>query len=126
MSNRRVILVADDEPDIRHLASLRLKEAGHDVIEAIDGEEALRLARERAPDLFLLDVMMPGLNGYEVTEAIRADAALAATPVILLTARVEEEDLASGYASGADDYVRKPFKAADLHEVVERALAGDS
>jgi DNA-binding response OmpR family regulator len=117
-----LILVADDDEDILTLVAVRLELAGYDLIKARSGDEALRMAREHSPDLAILDVMMPGLDGYEVTRELRRDEATSTLPVILLTARAEESDMARGFAAGADDYVKKPFDAQDLRTRVRRLL----
>jgi DNA-binding response OmpR family regulator len=120
---RPLILVADDDEDILTLVTVRLELAGYDVIKARSGDEALRMATEHTPDLAVLDVTMPGLDGYEVTRRLRVQEATSETPVILLTARAQETDVARGLAAGADDYVKKPFDARDLRVRVERLLA---
>ena len=89
---------------------------------AADGEEALALARERQPALAILDVMMPKLNGYDVTRELRGDASTSRIPVILLTARVQESDVARGFESGADDYIKKPFSPQELRARVQAIL----
>ena len=104
-----LVPVADDEEDIRSLVAFRLKRAGYEVITAADGEEALLLATTRLPDLAVLDITMPKLDGCEVTRSLRAHAQTVAMPVILLTARVQEDDVERGMAAGATDYVKKPF-----------------
>jgi DNA-binding response OmpR family regulator len=119
---RPLVLVADDDADIRALVTFRLERAGYDVVEASDGEEALRLAREQTPDLAVLDVMMPKLTGDEVTRRIRGDEATQRMPVILLTARVQEEDVARGFEAGADDYIKKPFSPQELRARVQAVL----
>jgi DNA-binding response OmpR family regulator len=117
-----VVLVADDDPDILSLVSLRLERAGYEVVTAGDGEQALAAALERAPDLALLDVMMPKLDGYEVTQRLRASDSTRHVPVILLTARVQEADIERGVEAGADDYVKKPFSTTELRDRVQAAL----
>lgn len=119
----RTVLVADDDEDILQLVSFRLQRAGYTVVTAADGPQALAAAREHKPDLAVLDVMMPGLNGYEVTRQLRADAATAQIPVILLTARVQEADVSRGFEAGADDYLRKPFSPQELRSRVQAILA---
>jgi DNA-binding response OmpR family regulator len=121
-NGRPVVLVADDDHDILILVTFRLERAGYDVLAAHDGEEALRLAFERAPDLAVLDVMMPKLDGYEVTARLRQNAATRLMPVILLTARVQEADIARGFEAGADDYVKKPFSPQELGARVQAIL----
>jgi DNA-binding response OmpR family regulator len=121
-ADRLLLLVADDDEDILQLLSFRLERAGYEVVQARSGDEALRLALERVPALAVLDVMMPGLNGFEVTRELRRNAATSTTPVILLTAKAQASDVARGMAAGADDYVRKPFDARDLADRVGRLL----
>jgi DNA-binding response OmpR family regulator len=123
LSQRPLILVADDDEDILALLEVRLELAGYDVVTARNGAEALRKAQEQLPDLAVLDVMMPGLNGYEVTRELRRLEATSKLPVILLTALAQESDVARGLAAGADDYVKKPFDARDLRTRVQRLLA---
>jgi len=104
------ILVIEDDPDIA--LSLRLKlerDGGFEVVTAGDGAAGLRLAVDRPPDLVLLDVNLPGMDGFEVCRHLRKDAATAATPVIMLTARIGESDRVAGLELGADDYITKPF-----------------
>jgi DNA-binding response OmpR family regulator len=123
VSERRpLVLIADDDPDIRSLVALRLERSGYEVVAAGDGEQALAAALERAPDLALLDVMMPKLDGYEVTERLRQQEATRHLPVILLTARVQESDIARGVEAGADDYVKKPFSTSELRDRVQAVL----
>jgi DNA-binding response OmpR family regulator len=117
-----LVLVADDEDDIRALVSFRLKRAGYEVITAADGEEALLLATTRLPDLVVLDMMMPKATGLEVTRSMRAHEATKDIPVILLTARAQEGDVVRGFEAGADDYVKKPFSPQDLQARVQALL----
>jgi DNA-binding response OmpR family regulator len=117
-----LILVADDDEDILQLLSFRLERAGYEIVQARNGADALRLAIELRPALAVLDVMMPGLTGYEVTRELRRNEDTRAMPVILLTAKAQASDVAEGMAAGADDYVKKPFDARDLRERVERLL----
>ena len=116
------IVVADDEPDVRELIACRLSRSGYEVVEATDGAEALRLALAEPPDLVVLDVMMPKLDGYELTRRLRADPATRRVPVILLTARAQEADVSQGFAAGADDYLRKPFNPDELVARVRAVL----
>jgi len=109
-----VVLVADDDDDILLLVTTRLRRDGFDVITAHDGEEALALVQERRPDVAVLDIGMPKLDGLEVLQKIRADDTLDAIRVLLLTAKAQESDVQRGYEAGADAYVRKPFSPSDL------------
>jgi DNA-binding response OmpR family regulator len=122
MTETTRILVADNDEDILTLVAFRLQRQGYEVLVARDGAEALERAREELPDLCVLDVMMPKLTGYDVTRALRADPRTQDVPVILLTARVQEADVKSGFDAGADDYVRKPFSPQELRERVAAAL----
>jgi DNA-binding response OmpR family regulator len=117
-----VVLVADDDPDILALVRFRLEREGYDVVSAPDGQAALELALDHTPDLAVLDVMMPRLDGYEVTRRLREHEATKGMPIILLTARVGESDLERGFEMGADGYVTKPFSPQMLREQVQAAL----
>jgi len=119
-----VILVADDDDDILLLVTTRLRRDGFDVVAARTGDEALALAKERHPAVAVLDIGMPGLDGLEVLQRIRADDDLAGTRVLLLTAKAQESDVRRGYDAGADGYVRKPFSPTELSARV-RALLDD-
>ena len=109
----RTVLVADDDHDLLGYIKFRLEHAGFQVVTAADGEEALKLALERQPNLAVLDVRMPKLDGIEVTRRIRVNDSIREMPVILLTASSEPSDMRAGYEAGADDYLRKPFSAPD-------------
>lgn len=108
------ILVVDDEPDALELVSFNLKAAGYEVVTADNGNEALKRARQHAPDLILLDVMLPEVDGLEVCKLLRRDPATASIPVIMLTAKAAEIDRVLGLELGADDYVTKPFSPREL------------
>jgi len=117
-----LVLVADDEEDIRALVAFGLKRAGYEVITAADGAEALALATTRLPDVVVLDMMMPKATGLEVTRSLRGQDTTKGIPVIILTARVQEADVARGVEAGADDYVKKPFSPHDLQTRVQALL----
>jgi DNA-binding response OmpR family regulator len=119
-----VVLVADDDDDILLLVTTRLRRDGFDVIAARDGEEALALAQERRPDVAVLDIGMPKLDGLEVLQRIRADETLKAMRVLLLTAKAQESDVRRGHDAGADAYVRKPFSPAELSARVRELAEG--
>lgn len=119
---RPLVLVADDEDDIRTLVAYRLEKGGFDVVQASDGEQAIRLALEHAPALAILDVMMPKADGYEVTRRLREEEATKRMPIILLTARAQEADVQRGFDAGADDYIRKPFSPQELRARVQAIL----
>jgi DNA-binding response OmpR family regulator len=103
------ILIVDDEPDIRKILTKRLENAGYDVVEAENGKEGIALATKEAPDLILMDIMMPVMNGVEATRHIRAQLITAAIPVIMLTAKKDKQSELEGIDVGADDYITKPF-----------------
>ncbi|MFI6070707.1 response regulator transcription factor [Actinoplanes sp. NPDC051343] len=116
------VLLAEDDPDIRHLVSAKLLRSGFDVIETADGAEALAAIRRRRPDLVLIDLRMPRLEGLEVLRELRADPGTARLPVIVLTARTRGLDAQLGYAAGATDYIVKPFSPRELVRRVEDVL----
>jgi CheY-like chemotaxis protein len=118
----KTILIADDEPGMRLLASAVLESDRFRLVEAADGDEAWRLILEHRPDVAVIDVMMPGRTGLELTRAIRADPELAGTQVVLLSANAQERQIRAGLDAGAITYITKPFSPAELLAVVERAL----
>jgi DNA-binding response OmpR family regulator len=125
-STTPLVLVADDEPTMLELVARHLKTMNDpklDVIEASDGEQAWRLAREHLPDLVVLDVMMPGMSGWEVCRKIREDIALAHTGVVMLTGIGENLNQITSPLYGADAYIDKPFEFGELDEKVKSALA---
>ncbi|MFV1987650.1 MAG: response regulator [Gemmatimonadota bacterium] len=128
MSSRRnmamdaQILVVDDEPDILSVLVYHLSREGYRVTTAVDGQGALTAATADRPDLIILDVMLPGMDGYEVLQRLRRDERMQATPIILLTARHEEGERVKGFEVGADDYITKPFSARELTLRVEALL----
>ncbi|MHC8514794.1 response regulator [Sporosarcina sp. ITBMC105] len=105
------ILVVDDDPNIVELVTIHLSQAGYEVLKAANGVKALELLEEDLPDLAVVDVMMPGMDGYELTKRLRAEADI---PVLLLTAKGELEDKERGFLAGSDDYVVKPFEPKEL------------
>ncbi len=114
------ILVVDDDKEIVRIIRAYLEKAGYTVWVAYEGETALHVIRSDRPDLVVLDLMLPDRDGWDITRIVRGDAALAATPIVMLTARVEGEDRVTGLDLGADDYIPKPFNP---HEVVARVRA---
>ena len=116
------ILVVDDEPDAIELIKFNLKAAGYEVITASDGEEALKKARSMLPDLVILDLMLPEVDGLEVCKILRRDQRVSATPILMLTAKAAEIDRVLGLELGADDYVTKPFSPRELVLRVKRLL----
>jgi len=118
-----VILAADDDEDILQLVAFRLGRSGYRVLQAHDGEEALALATEHEPDLAVLDVGMPKLDGFEVVRRLRAQESTRAMPIIMLTARAQDTDVEEGFDAGANDYLRKPFSPQELKARVQAMLA---
>ena len=118
------ILLADDEADIVTLVSARLKAGGYEVISATDGEAALKLAKEQDPDLVILDVMMPKLDGYKVCRLLKFDSRYKGIPVMMLTARTQPEDIQLATECGADAYMTKPLDSkAFLAKIAELTQA---
>jgi DNA-binding response OmpR family regulator len=117
-----LILAADDDEDLLQLVSFRLGRSGFTVLEAHDGEQALQLALSERPDLGVFDVMMPKMDGFELTRRLRAEEATARMPIILLTARSQDSDVSEGFDAGADDYLRKPFSPQELARRVQAML----
>jgi DNA-binding response OmpR family regulator len=116
------VLIADDEPNIVISLEFLMKREGHAVSVARDGPSALDAIRAGRPDLVLLDVMMPGLSGFEVCQAVRADEALAGVKILMLSAKGRDTDIAKGNAMGADAYMTKPFSTKELAEKVRELL----
>ena len=123
MSGRPLILCADDDEDILALVSLRLERAGYEVTCVGDGDAAVAVAHERLPDAVVLDLMLPRRNGIEVLAELRADPGLNEMKVLLLSARVNDGDVARGFDAGADAFLAKPFRTNDLVERIEQLLA---
>lgn len=118
------VLVVDDDPDIRALVLMRLRREGYDAVGACDAAEALALVAAHCPAIVLLDVGMPGVDGYEVVRALRSSEATACLPILLVTARNRDEVQERGIAAGANGYLRKPFTPRQLSEGVQAVLAG--
>jgi len=120
------VLVVDDDQVIQQLLEVNLELEGYDVKRASNGDEALKLVRSFKPDVVLLDVMMPKLDGREVCRRIKGDPTTADVPVIFLSARAQDMDVNSGLELGASAYVTKPFDPVELLETVQRVLAGET
>ncbi len=122
------VLVVDDDKEIVRLMRAYLEQAGYQALAAYDGETALHVLRREHPDLVVLDLMLPDRDGWDITRLVRSDAALARTPIIMLTARVEDADKIVGLELGADDYVTKPFNprevVARVRSVLRRSGSG--
>jgi two-component system phosphate regulon response regulator PhoB len=116
------VLVVEDEPAIQELIAYNLKQAGHQPLRADNAEQAMRLVQDALPDLVLLDWMLPGLSGIELARRLRADKRTKAVPIIMLTARADEQDKLTGLDTGADDYIVKPFSPRELNARVKAVL----
>jgi len=116
------VLVIEDEPAIQELIAYNLKQAGHQALRADNAEQAMRLVQDALPDLVLLDWMLPGLSGVELARRLRADKRTKAIPIIMLTARADEQDKLAGLDAGADDYITKPFSPRELNARVKAVL----
>lgn len=121
----RKIVIADDEEHLGYMVKFKLEKSGYQVVWKMDGREALEAVRQERPALVILDVMMPGLTGFEVLEAIKAEDNLKDTPVVMLTARGQEADTLKGISLGAADYIVKPFRPAELLARVQRLLPSE-
>ena len=122
MGEKKKILVVDDEPNILKLISFILKNNGYEVMEASNGSECLEMVREEKPDLIVLDVMMPKIDGFEVAKKIKSNSATRGIPILMLSSKAQFEDKMKGIDSGAMDYVTKPFDKQELLEKVMECL----
>ena len=123
MTTRPLILVADDNADILELVKAVLERSGYEVVAVSDGAQALASVDERKPDLAVLDITMPGIDGLEVLRRLRADTRTSGLPVVLLSAQVQEADVDRGFATGASAYLKKPFSPRELTERVADLLS---
>ena len=122
MMEQKTILIADDEVDIVETLKFVLETEGFNVITAYDGEEALKSAKEFMPDLMLLDVMMPKINGYKVSRLLKFDKKFQNIPILMVTARSQEEDKLIGEETGADEYITKPFDIMNVVDLINKYL----
>jgi two-component system, OmpR family, alkaline phosphatase synthesis response regulator PhoP len=122
--SKKKILIVDDEESLLKLASLLLTSRGYKVEAALDGKSALDSMAKDKPDLVLLDIMMPGLNGFEVCQQIKSNVSTRNIPVIMLTAKKSSEDMSRAEQLGAEQYITKPFRSAHLIETIKQTLSG--
>jgi DNA-binding response OmpR family regulator len=122
MPETKKILVAEDEPDIRQLIAYSLQFAGFQVMQAVNGEDAVQQATKEQPDLILLDVRMPKMNGYEACTALKAQESTRNIPVVFLSARGQETEIKHGLELGAEEYILKPFAPDELYKRVTAML----
>lgn len=114
---KKKILIVDDEPDIVETLDFLIQSEGYESITAMDGEDALKKAKEESPDIIILDVMLPKINGYKVCRLLKFDNKYKHIPILMVTARSQQEDKAIGEETGADDYITKPF---DINNLLEK------
>ncbi len=112
--SKETILIVDDEEDILELIKFNLKSEGYNILTAMTGEEAIKIARQSGPDLLVLDLMLPGIDGLEVTKYLKNNDATMDIPIVMLTAKGEESDIVTGLELGANDYMSKPFSPREL------------
>jgi len=117
------ILICDDDPAILRVLEVNLEVEGYDVLLAHHGEEAYEVAKASQPDLIILDIMMPRLDGYQTCEKLKGDPATSPIPVVFLSAKAQQSDIDKGKAFGVADYLTKPFDPTDLLDVVERLVS---
>jgi CheY-like chemotaxis protein len=126
MTTSHLVLVADDEEDIVGLVTMIIERSGHEVVSVRDGAQALAALRRRRPDLVVLDISMPEVDGLEVLRRIRADEETSELPVLLLSAQAQEADVRRGFATGASAYVKKPFSPRELAQRVDELLGSST
>ena len=124
MADKHRILLVDDEPSIVKMVGKRLEVEGFEVVIAMDGQEGLNKAQTVRPDLIVLDLMLPKLNGYEVCTMLKQDPRYQKIPIVLFTAKAQEKDEKIGMECGANAYVRKPFRAQELLDKIRSLIAG--
>jgi DNA-binding response OmpR family regulator len=122
MTKRSRILLVDDEPTLIQTVAMRLRSEGYEVITALNGEEGFRKARMESPNLIILDLMLPKMDGYKVCGLLKRDTRYSRIPIILFTARAHETDIQLGEEAGADAYIQKPFEAKSLVEKIGELL----
>lgn len=123
MEEKQRILLVDDEPDLVQMISLRLKSVGYEVVTACDGQEALEQVKQTKPDLLILDLMLPKLDGYKVCRLLKFDERTKELPILIFTARAQEQDIKLASECGADAYLTKPFEAKVLLGKLQELLA---
>ncbi|MDP2913306.1 MAG: response regulator [Candidatus Omnitrophota bacterium] len=119
---KKKIMIIEDERDLVKAVSFRLEDAGYEVAAAYDGEEGLKKVRSEHPDLILLDLMLPKMNGYKVCEALKSDSNVNKIPVIMFTARAQDTDRKMSQAAGVDAYITKPFESSELLATIKKLL----
>ncbi len=118
------ILIIEDYPHIVDILRMRLESSGYEVLAAYDGKEGLQKAREEQPDLIILDIMLPKLNGFKVCRLLKFDAKYKHIPIFMLTSRKKSSDIETGKETGADEYIVKPYEIGELMALIERYIGG--
>ena len=118
----KTVLVCDDDPIILRLLRVNMEVEGYDVLQASNGEEAVQVASANHPDLVIMDIMMPRMDGYQACRALKADETTRDIPIVFLSAKVQQSDIEKGLAYGVEEYLTKPFDPSDLLEVVDRLI----
>lgn len=124
MDDRKRVLIVDDEKDLVKMVALQLEASGYEVISAYDGQEGLNKAREENPDLIILDLMLPRLDGYKVCRMLKFDDKYKNIPIVIFTGRAQEEDEKLGYETGANAYIVKPFRLNTLLDKIDELVGG--
>ncbi|RME00314.1 MAG: response regulator [Calditrichaeota bacterium] len=122
---KKTILIIEDYPNVVEVLRMRLENAGYHVLVAFDGQEGLKLAREKHPDLIILDIMLPKMNGYKLCRILKFDVKYKDIPVFMLTSRAKKSDQEMGKATGADEYIMKPYDPRELMQMIHRYLHAD-
>lgn len=122
-NDKKKILIVDDEPDIVETLKFLIESEGFESVTALDGEDALKKAKEENPDLMILDVMLPKINGYKVCRLLKFDGKYKHIPILMVTARSQEEDKVIGEETGADEYITKPFNIDELIQKIRSYLS---
>lgn len=120
--NKKKVLIVDDEKDLVDMLKLRLESMGYDVLEAYDGKSGLDKAKEEKPDLIILDLMLPKMDGYQLCRILKFDEEYKNIPIVMLTARAQQKDKEQGVTCGANEYVTKPFEPKELVSVIHKLV----
>ncbi|MFH1728080.1 MAG: response regulator [Pseudomonadota bacterium] len=122
MSDKKKILIVDDEPDFIKILKIRLEHAGYEIFEAANGLEGLEILKTEIPDLILLDVMMPDMNGYQFCRKVKSNEKTEHIPIIMVTAKAQESDKYWGLETGAVDYITKPYESSEMLEKIKKHI----
>lgn len=123
MKRKKRILVVEDEPDLRNGLRIRLEASGYEIMEAENGESALDMIQKQAPDLIVLDLMLPRMGGYDVARELKSHEKHRNIPIVILTVRSQERDVKKGFDVGADAYITKPYKSTELLRTIDELIS---